>query len=233
VAHRRRDGGRGGGQDLGQVEGVAADRRHHRAGVEPGGNGQLGHGLVRQPLQLDPEHRRPGQGGDHAGERVVVAQLLVAVADHQQRRQAVDPPGQVPDDVQGGGVGPVGVLDDDHGRALGEAHLGEQGVQEGVAVVAGQPGQAPGVAGHVPERPQRPRGEQVLARPDQHPGRRPGALGELLEQRGLADPGLPRDQHGRPPALPGVLEGGRQAPELGVALDQGHRHATSRVGRFW
>jgi hypothetical protein len=29
--------------------------------------------------------------------------------------------------------------------------------------------------------------------------------------------------------VPGLLEGGRQAPELGVALDQAHRRAPSRA----
>ena len=73
VAHRRRDGAAGGGEDLGQVEGVAGRRRRPPGrGRARLGQASTGDGRVGQPLQLEPDaptarraRRRP------AGERVV------------------------------------------------------------------------------------------------------------------------------------------------------------------
>jgi hypothetical protein len=55
-----------------------------------------------------------GQGGQDPTERVVGAQLVVAVGDDQHHRRALQPPPQEHQQVQGRLVGPVGVLHHDH-----------------------------------------------------------------------------------------------------------------------
>ncbi len=65
---------------------------------------------------------------------------------------------------------------------------------------------------HVHERPQRPRRVQRVAGAGQHAGVGPRA--ERAHERGLADPGLARDQHQRPAA------GGRHAVERARQLSE-------------
>jgi hypothetical protein len=156
---------------------------------------------------------------------VVLGQLVVAVGADQQAGQGGHPPAQVADDLEGGVVGPVEVLDEHHRRAGGQ--LAVDGVEDGVApgpAVDGR-GQGPaGLAGHVPERPEGARGGEVVADAGQHPGPRPGRGRERPDQAGLADAGLARDQHHRPTAPAGPVQRLPQPAELGVPFQQAPRH---------
>jgi hypothetical protein len=219
VADRGRHLDPGVGQHLGHEEGVAGGRRQHRGGVGAAAAGQLLDRTRRQRLQGQPPHLRGGESAEDPAQRMVVAQLVVAVGEHQHAGQGRDSPGQVAEHVQGGVVGPVDVLDDHRRRPAGQllVHGPEHRVPAG-DLVDGL-GQGPvGVVGHVPERAQGPRRHQVVAGAHQHPDRPGRLLGERPDQAGLADPGLTGDEHGRASTLPGPPERLPQPTKLGVPL---------------
>jgi hypothetical protein len=119
----------------------------------------------------------------------------------------------------------VEVLDDHHRRLGGQ--LAVDGVEHHVALGGGVGGRDQGPAagpGHVPERAKGAGCPQVVADPGEHPGPAPGGVGECADQGGLADAGLARDQHHRPPAPAGAAEGVAEAAELGVTLEQSRPH---------
>jgi len=80
-------------------------------------------------------------------------------------------------------------------------------------------------ARHVPERAQRARRHQVVAHADQHASASPRVLGERSDEARLADPGLAGDQHHRATTPAGPAQRLPQPAELGVTLEQAHRHA--------
>ena len=222
------DGGRdldpGVGQDLGDEERVAGRGRQHRGGVGAGGAGQLLDRAGRQGPQDQPPDLLVGEGGEDPAQGMLAAQLVLAVGEHQYARQLRDPPGQVAEHVQGGVVGPVDVLDQQHRRPAGQLLVdGPEHRVPGRPRLDGRGQGGRGPAGHVPERPQGPRRDQVVAGPGEHPG--PAGLpGERPDQTGLADPGLAGDEHDRAPALPDSPERLAQPAKLGVPLQQARRH---------
>ena len=110
-----------GGQHLGDEERVAAGRaRQHGAGVHAVAAASSPTAAGRQRPQRQPPHRRRGRPASDQAQSGAGAQLVVAVGEHQHARQLRDPPGQVAQHVQGGVVGPVHVLDHQHGRPAGE-----------------------------------------------------------------------------------------------------------------
>ena len=223
VPDRRRHLAAGRGEHLGDQERVAGRGGGHRRRVDAGLGRQHRDRGVGQPRQLQPDDRRRGETADDPPERVVRAQLLLAVGDHQQRRQLRHPPGQRLQHVQGRLVGPVRVLDHDDRGPLGEAHLGQQRVEQRVPLARSDAERDAGqLPDHVPERAERPGGDQVLAGAAEQPGVPGGPVRELGQQAGLADPGLAGDQHDAAPAPPRPLQGGAESVEVGVALQQPH-----------
>ena len=226
--HRVPDGGRhldpGVGQHLGHEEGVAGGRRQHggRVGVAAG---QLLDRAGRQGPQVKPPHLLMGESGQDPVQGVLAAQLVLAVGEHQHAGQVRDPPGQVAEHVKGGVVGPVDVLDQHHRRAAGQllVHGPEHRVPPG-SRLDGRGQRRRGPAGHVPERPKGPRGDQVVAAPGEHPGPPRRLPGERPDQAGLADPGLTGDERDRASTLPGPPERLAQPAKLGVPLQQARRH---------
>jgi len=80
------------------------------------------------------------------------------MGDYEQRRQAVDPPADEGDDVQRGLVRPVGVFDDEHGRARRTPDLLHDRVHHRPVVPLGyRLGERRGSGRHVPEGTQRAR----------------------------------------------------------------------------
>jgi len=158
---------------------------------------------------------------------VVGADLLVPVGDDQHRRGPLQPPPQEHQQVQGGLVGPVGVLDHHHlPRRLGKLVL-ERG-EDGLAWAPrgeqlGQP--AARLAGDVVQRPQGPRREQRVAGPQQEPGLRRLPLGEPPDQHRLADAGLARHQDDAT-ARGRVGQRAAQLVQQRGALEQVHDKAT-------
>jgi hypothetical protein len=228
--HRVPDRGRhldaGVGQHLGHEEGVAGGDREHGVGVGAVVAGQLLDRAHRQRPQPQPPHLPVGERAQHPAQGMVVAQL-VAVGQHQHARQPRDAPGEVAEHVQGGVVGPVDVLDDQYRRPAGQllVHGGEDRLPPGPRLHGLGQGQR-GVlrSGHVPERSQRPRRDQVVARAHQHPGLGRRLPREPPDQHRLADPGLTGDEHDRASTLPGPPEHLPQPAKLGVPLQQARRH---------
>ncbi len=114
---------------------------------------ELVHGGGRQRREVDvvePGDARPD--GEGVVERVPAVQVVGAIADDEADRRAEAAGQQQREQVAGGVVGPVHVLDDDEG-GLRRAARGEQGVDRlghlagvGRARRTGAGGPAPGVA---------------------------------------------------------------------------------------
>ena len=216
------------GQHLGDEERVAGRGRQHRAGVGAVAAGQLLDRAGRQRPQGQPPHLLGGERAQHPAQRVVVAQLVVAVGQQQHAGQRRDAPGEVAEHVQGGVVGPVHVLDDHHRRPAGQLLVdgAEHRVPPGARLH--RPGQgSAGAAGHVPERPERPRRDQVVAGAHEHPGVCRRLPRERPDEARLADPGLTGDEHDRASTLHGPPERLPQPTKLGVPLQKVRRHRAS------
>ena len=198
VADGHGDAGVRGGQHLGDQQWVAAGEGAQPGGRAAGSPGQLGHGRLGQRFQPQPPHRLRRQPADDRPERVVDAELVVAVRDDQQRPGPLHPPAQEHQQVQGRLVGPVGVL---HDHDLGPGSVVELVEERGEELLTGAPsrqqvGQAPaGLPPEVVQRPERPRREQRIAGPDQEPRVPRVPLGEPPDKRRLADPRLTGHQH--------------------------------------
>ena len=147
---------------------------------------------------------------------MVGRQLVVPVGDQQQRPGPLHPPPQEDEQVEGGLVGPVGVLDHHHLGALAPVELVQEGVEQLLAGAArGQQGGQPAarLPAQVVQRPEGPGGEQRVAGPDQEPGLGRVPLGQLPDQHRLAHPGLAGQQHDPPP-------GGRPGQQAGQLVQQ-------------
>ena len=132
VADGHGDAGVAGGQDLGDQQRVPAGQLPQPGGGAAGPPGQLGHGRLRQRLRPDAVHHPLGQRPQDPAERVVGADLVVAVGDEQQRPGALHPPPQEHQQVEGGLVGPVGVLDHDHLTPRRLRELVQERVEDGL-----------------------------------------------------------------------------------------------------
>ncbi|GAB3942000.1 hypothetical protein GCM10027614_28280 [Micromonospora vulcania] len=243
-----------------------------RLGAEQVGEDRRG-AVAVQPAQLDPLHAPgPVQLGEERTQWVPALQLVGAVGADQQQPARPCGPDQEPDEVAGGPVGPVQILDHQHqrlnvgepleqlgdqveqvsARGLGERRGGGDGQRRRhpaqLRQQAGElrlvPGEDLGAVGPQHraqgggERGERQAGlAELQALPDEHPRAGLGGVpGELLQQPGLADPGLAADQHGA--GLPGPGPGQRapQPRDLALAADEdgagttyghGTEHATA------
>jgi len=157
-------------------------------------------------------------------------EFVVTEGDHQHQSQRPDAPCQKPDQVEGGAVGPMRVLD--HPQPAGPV---PQRVQQlsvdsgGVAVIDGF-GQCRTRGGvqarqRIDERTQRPRRAQRITPAAQHPHSGVQLVDELGEHRGLADAGLAAQQHHFPRAAAGHAARQRiQLRKWRLAFQQGiHR----------
>ena len=88
-------------------------------GVGAGPRAQPPHRVGRQRPQRQAHQRRPDEHAEEAAERVSGVDLVVPAGQNQHRAERRDPPGGVAEHVERGVVGPVDVLDDEHGRGLG------------------------------------------------------------------------------------------------------------------
>jgi hypothetical protein len=121
--------------------------------------------------------------------------LVVAVGGEHERGHGVHPPGEQPQDVERGLVGPVEILED-HDRRRPAAQLTGQRGEHGArrrALVAQRARLAFELLCHVEERPQRSWRVQRVAGAPQH-ARGACAVAERSHQRRLADTCLAGDQ---------------------------------------
>ena len=154
--------------------------------------------------------RQRAQDAPHLGA------LLRTARDDQAAPGAGQPAAQQRHEVQRGVVGPVQVLDDE--RAGIAAQLVEHGGQQVLPGRLERRRHPPAdLTRDVMQRTHRPRRDQRVAGAPQHPP----ALRHGRHERGLADPGLARDDH-HPPADAGLLDRRLQRLALAVTLEKLH-----------
>ena len=181
--------------------------------------GQPRHGLRAQWCEREPPDRRSGEPTEQAPQRVSWIDGVVADGEDQEGRQRGDAPGEVADDVQGGVVGPVHVLDRHDG---GTSHHRQDPRERVVSLCPVERGFHARVGqGHVPKRTERARGQQVVAATHDHVDRRGGSVEERRQQRGLAAARLPGDQDDRTARSgEGIVQGAFELEQRLLPLDQ-------------
>ena len=166
---------------------------------------------------------------------MVGLQLVAAVGEQQQRADIVQPAPEVAHEVERRGVGPVHVLDDQHGARFGIAQVAEQRREQAVpraAFVQRRRHRRRKAVGQVDQRAERPRRVQVFAAGDERRrGGRVERAHERLHQRGLADARFAVHEHARAVrAVPDTVEDFVQARQRRIALEQFHGRRTPPVG---
>ena len=188
-------------QHLREEERVARRPAVELVGVDPVWLGELRHRLGRQPRDLaaiDPPRR--GQLPQDDPQPRAEVEVVVAIRGDDQGGRRLDLPREQPQDVEGGLVGPVQVLEHQHGRCSAR-ELAQQCRRHLVRSRAarGDLGEvATCVFGHVEQRTQGARREQRVARAPQDPRRSPVLVGEPPGERRLARAGLAGDEHEPP-----------------------------------
>ena len=176
------------------------------------------------------------QLSEQDAQRVGPGQLVVAVRREHQRRQAAQPSRQVTEQVERGLVGPVEVLEDQHGG------LGDR-LRQGIDEVAGTGSLlhesrevAAELGGEVEQRTVGTRRTEGLGPADDDADRAPRS--ELVDEGGLARAGLAPDEDQRPLApLDDLGEAEGDGVELLRPLDQRpgwlgrHRHSVAQRRR--
>ena len=245
----------GPGHDVVQLDRVDAVRRRRCQVLSQGRRQVLGQGRGSQRGEIDRgDAGQPEQFGHYRPERVTPVQVVGPVGADQRDPFPVQHAGQERDQIPGGGIGPVQVLEHQQhrgrGRELGEqAEHGAEHLLPGqartvfvgslpVAAFRQQPAEGRAGAERVPDRgglggaAQRV-GQGQIGHAVAQLGTLAGEHGEaasfgepghLGDQPGLADPGVTADQRGHRAAGFGVVEQREQAAEFVVPPD----HAPSR-----
>ena len=219
VDHRRGDVVRGRREHLGDEERVARGEREERRGRGGGAARQPGDRGPGEPREREALHRRAAEPAQHALQ--AAADLPVAERHHDHGGELVDAAADVAQDVEGRVVGPVDVLEHEHGRP-GPAQLGEDGGQHRVPVAVGERGgqRAAPAPGGVAEGSEGARGQQVVARALQHGRAVSRGPQERAHEARLADARFAGDEHdgARGPRRP--IQRAFQHFELTVAFEQ-------------
>ena len=144
-------------------------------------------------------------------------ELGLAIAHQQRRRKRFDAATEKPQHVERRVVSPMHVLEHQDRRRtrLQLSHQRRGDLERPRARLDELLELAAGGRGDVDERPERPRREQSVARAPEEPGAGRRVVAEAPQQRGLADAGLPADEH-QPPtrALPHRLDALAEDREL-------------------
>ena len=117
--------------------------------------------------------------------------LVLAVRHDEHQREVDGAPAEHGDDVDRGVIRPVGVLDDEQHRSV-RADAGDEIAEQRVAVRGRHHVKG---AGGVDERPEGSWGSESIAAPERDAHIGVDAVGEMLDQRCLADPRLAADEH--------------------------------------
>ena len=223
IPHRRRDAAVPGGADFGHEEGVAGCDPVELARVDAVRLGELRDSLERERCEWHPCERESRRHlAEHDSEGVSCVERVVAVAQHDQRTLSGDPACEEPEHVECCLVGPVDVLDHEHGRCVVVQVVDQRGsdlVGDGLAAQRLLK-LGPEVRCEVVYRPQWPRCEERVASTSQDP-RPPGASrAERVDQRRLAAAGLSRDERDATPPRRRLVERGLEQRKLPITLDQ-------------
>jgi hypothetical protein len=229
-----------GGQRLGDEERVARGTLVEQVGIDGGIARERRDRVTREPAQFQPAHG-PGAGQltEQRPQRMGPVHLLVAIGDGEQQWQRAHTPADEPHDVERRLVGPVQVLQNQDGRALG-LELGQQRRSDimglGTAIQL-RLQVAVGGARDVQQRPQWARGEQWVTRGPQRPHRPGQRAAEGAQERRFADPGLAAHED-QPPvraaddvreALRELLQMSRTLQKLGGIEPRSAAHAPHAV----
>ena len=205
-----------------------------RSGSIPRGRARAATASLVSAGKLEAAHPARGrQVADDPAQRVPGPDLVVAVGHHHHRRRGGHPAADEDQQVQGGLVGPVGVLDHRHHRpASGVEQVQERAEQAVPGRLGGDKGrQLPaGLAGDVEQRAERARGPQRVAGPPEDAGVAALAVAEGADQRGLADPGLAADQHQAAVPVPGLGQPPVERPQERPPFQQHHGRIVAPPG---
>ena len=181
VAHARRDRLVRGRQDLGDEERVAAGDRVQAVGVQAVRLREVGHrGRGQRRHRHAPHRPSGGEVAEDDAQRMVAIHLVVAERRDDDRVGVGDPTAEEQQEIQGGLVGPVHVLEHGHRRRAAGQQVEERG-EDGVPgrVRGHQPGQfAARAAGDVPQWTQRTGRAQRFAGALEDAGRGRRRIGE-------------------------------------------------------
>ena len=228
VAHRRGRIQGAGGQHLRDEERVPIGPSVERAGVEPGPRvrDQGGDRVRAEQRQVHPvDGGRGGEIAEQRRERVARSDLVVAEGHDGEQGHPFQSASEEPDQLQRRLVRPVHVLEEQHGGAVGQPR----------ADLPEQPGTGPGgrhldavgeLRQRVDDRTERCRGCHVVAEPTPHRDVLADPGGQQPDERGLADSGLPAEEHQPPGAGVRVRHPLEQGGEEGVTLDEHVTHLT-------
>ena len=97
-------------------EGIAFGRAEHGGRIETGFRRKERHGRLAQQRHLHATHGSRGDFSEGLPQPPLPLGRLVACGEHQEDIGAGDPPPEKPDQVERCAVGPMHVLDDQHGR---------------------------------------------------------------------------------------------------------------------
>jgi hypothetical protein len=207
---------------LGHEEGVARGLGVEIGGIDPVRLGELADGPRAERRQPEPERiGRRFEVSEHDPQRVRGPELVVAVRHEHERGQALDPPAEQPQEIEGRLVRPVQILEHEHSGLYPE--LVEERADHLVRPRASfhQATQlAAGRLGDVCERPERAGREQRVTGSLQHANVAWQNGEQHLYQCGLPTACLRGHEHEAPAAPPGLREGGTEGFELGIPLEQ-------------
>ena len=228
IPGRRRDDRRPGAHDLADEERVPAGEAVQLGGLQVGALDESGHGLARQGRHVDAAGRalcREVAEGHPDG--IGHAEGVVAVGRDDQHGQAAQPPPQVAQHVERRLVGPVQVLEHHDGRTRGAQPLPERGEEllSGRVPAHRRPRRAAQQLGDLDDGAQWAWRELAVAPTPQPPGvglRLTHGRLDGLDQRRLADPGLPGDQHEAAVTGAGLRRIRDEGLDLRAAFEQAH-----------
>src|SRR5690348_4416716 len=151
---------------------------------------------------------------------MITSGLIVSVCCQNQSRYGSQPATEESHQVKRGFVGPVNVLEDQHGRALRSGQIGIYRVEQARTVLVTQDrgNRVAESAGHVDEGSSRPRRRHGIAPSDEDLGPRRNRIGERLDQQRLARARLAADEDEMAETEARLLEQVLEARELVVTL---------------
>jgi hypothetical protein len=236
IDDRRRDVRRRISQHLGDEERIAAGQPEQLAGIDRRRRGHLADRVRGEAGQAQPGGGGTAEHAENAAQWMVPGKGVVAVGHQQNRRQVLHAGTEVAQHIERRAVGPMGVLDDEHGRRGRSRELVARRREHEIGIgVTGQrrsERSIRGRSGRISQRAQSARREQVLARAGEDPHSAIDRGQEGMHEAGLSDAGLAEHQYGRPLPRGSALDGRAEHLQLYLPLQEVGRHAHHRrIGR--
>ncbi len=187
--------------------------------LDPGQGRDRGRGQRRQQ---DTVHRGWGKVSEHGAQRMLGPHLIVTVGDDQHDGEMPQAAPEELDQIERRLIGPVNILDDEDRRRGTPRQVVDCCIEDDVAVGRRLKGGAeclPRLPRHVVERRQGMGREERLAASPEHARGRALAVHELLQERGLADPGLAAHERHASRSTRHALERGGELVQVQLSLE--------------